>query len=298
MRTRREVLMLSGAGVTAIALPTFGFPGFGLAQGSVTGRGGAAAAARLTGPDPMLAEIMRQFQRMHTGISAVPPRGNAQQAAAAFRMLAAWGRANNIDAQLKQAVTDAVALDGHHELVSKLSSFDWVADAKKRGIALPPNFFNPTYEDFAKAIGFVKGGFSVERLWRSRARKIEKNADRFNRQLALLNGRQPDARIRLIQDGDDVDGDGLPDSIDGYDDREQDQDQGEPDCKPNPDGSWACVLTNPQVVPEPEGCDEAKLFGVFIAVSMGLFCLVYAWICAFGYVAQGLWGYFLYMADC
>lgn len=284
--------MLGGAGVTAIALPTYGFPGLGLAQGR--GGGATAAAARPAGPDPMLAEITRQFQRMHAGISASPPRGNAQQAAAAYRMLAAWGKANNIDAQLKQAVTDAVALEGHHELVSKLSSFDFVADAKKRGIALPPNFSNPTYEDFARAIGYVKGGFSIERYWRSRARKIEKNADRFNRQLAILNGRQPDARIRLIQDGD-VDGDGVPDSIDGYDDREE-QEQGVPPCRWNADGSATCELTGPQVVPDTDGCDEAQAFATIIAIGTNLLCLVHIALCAFGLFSQAYWGFFLYVA--
>ena len=171
----------------------------------------------------MLAELTRQFQRMHAGLSASRPRGNARKPQSAFRMLAAWGKANNIDAQLKQAVTDAVALDGHHELVSKLSSFDWVADAKTRGIVLPPNFLNPTYTGFRQGDRIRQGGLQPRAPVAQQG--TEDREERRALQPPAGAPQRPSARRADSLDSGpyDVDGDGVPDSIDGYDDREQDQ---------------------------------------------------------------------------
>ncbi len=301
MNTRRREFLTMGvtgaaAGAAAFTLPSL-FPtdnniAFAQGRGASQGRGKASAAA---GPDPILAEIMRQFQRMHAGMTASPPRGNAQQAAGAYRMLAAWARANKFDALLKQAVTDAVALDGHHNLVAKLSSFDYIADARKRGITLPPNFRNPTYVDIAKAIGYVKGGFSIENNWRVRARWLEKNAAKFDHQMALLNGRSPDASIRLIRLQDENQN-GIPDVEESNGEPEPEPTYVQGTCTQNPDGSFNCSFT--ATVPENPACNDFELFATLAGVAMALFCLVYVWVCAFGYFAEGWWAMTMYYLNC
>jgi hypothetical protein len=84
MKTRRELLILGGAGAAAVAVPSF----------VPTTRSIALAKE---GTDPMLAEITSQFQRAVRGLGSNPPKGNARQLAAMYRLAAAWARSNNLD---------------------------------------------------------------------------------------------------------------------------------------------------------------------------------------------------------
>jgi hypothetical protein len=159
-------------------------------------------------------------------------------------MLGAWGRANNIDATIKQGIEDAIAARGHHEVVTSLRAFDRAAFAKRNGIPVSPHSFgNPTYEQVAKGIGMVRAGASLEKFLRFQGAHIGRNAERFNRRLAILNNqRNNDAVIRLVQD-DPCDN---PDPFFCYDETPDPS-----DCKQNPDGSFNCVLIGPTVVPDP-----------------------------------------------
>jgi len=82
----------------------------------------------------------------------------------------------------------------------------------------------------AKAIGIHKAGFTCELACRLAAQRMERNAARFDRMMAIANGRRPtDATIRLIQEPTCTD----PDcSSVEY--------EPEGDCTQNPDGSFSC----------------------------------------------------------
>lgn len=294
--SRRELLTMGGAGVAALAFPSF-------LPGSVGG-GGIALAQGNGKPDPILGEIITQFQRMRAGLLATPARGNAREGAATYRMLAAWARANNFDRTFKQLVTDAVDREGHHNLVSRLTSTDWVAEAKKHGVPLPLNFQAPNYTTFAKGIAYIRGGFSLEKEWRRRSWLIARNAARIDRMLAIRNGAQDDMAIRRVWQEGDVDGDGLPDSIDGYDDRPPVQNA---DCVFNSDGSITCQIGGSSQPPpntgangEPEGCDEAELFMILSSVALAIFGAYYSlgWLFYFGLFDQAYFSIVLYMANC
>lgn len=219
MRTRRELLIMGGAGVAAIAVPSF-FP---------TTRSIAFAKAD---PDPMLAEIVLQLQRAVTGLGANPPKGSARQLAAIYRMASAWARSNNLDAVVRERLDAALASEGHHALVTRLAAVDVVAEAKRRGLPVPPTMRTPDTTAIAKAIGIHKGGFTYELAWRLTAQRMVKQAAKFDRMMAAANGRNPtDATIRLVQE---------PVCTDPDCSSEEWEPTG--DCVQNPDGSFSCNL--------------------------------------------------------
>ena len=291
MRTRRELLTIGGAGVAAMTLPSFfTSPSVALAQGNSDR------------PDPMFVEIQNQFRRLNAAMAANPLRGNAHQIAATFRMLAAWGKSNNIDAQIRRAVEDAVALDGHQNLVTRLGAYDFEGVARKAGIPLPPNFRNPTDVDFAKAIGAVRAGLSIENEFRLRAFKLERSAQQFNNRMAVLNRQQPETEIRRVQQTsgcqDDIDCDGTPDSIDGTDDRPIEV---EGTCNQLPDGSFSCNLVATNMASNPmlaEACSNAAVAMFVMTVVLGFLCLAVPYVCAGAIFTEGLWGWVMWYMGC
>lgn len=189
------------------------------------GRGGAPASQPAA--DPLFAELTAQLSAAVSGLAAVPPKGNAQQLAGLYRMVGAWAKANAIDAALKERVERAIARDGHHTLVSRAVAVDRLAERKRRRIPVTPLTRNRTWEEVAKGVGMLRAGAGVEMAAPKAARAIERNAARFNRQMAILNGQPEDsATMRLIQHG----GEG------GFDP------EPDPNCEQLPDGSFSCVL--------------------------------------------------------
>lgn len=185
----------------------------------------------------MLREIARQTQRMVAALNANPPRGNARQLAAVFRMGAAWAKANNLDAVVRQRLGSALASEGHHAFVTRLAATDYRAAAQKLGISVRPTMQAPNATVIAKAIGSHKGGYTYELAWRMAAQHMEKKAARFDRMMAIANGRRPtDTTIRLIQD---------PVCTDPDCSSVEYEPTG--DCTQNPDGSFSCnfVATAP-----------------------------------------------------
>jgi hypothetical protein len=219
MRTRRELLVIGGAGAAAIAVPSF-FPttrSIALAQGN-------------SGDDPMLREIARQTQRMVAALRAHPPRGNARQLAAVFRMGAAWAKANKLDAVVRQRLDSALASEGHHVFVTRLAGTDYRVVAQKLGISPQPNMHAPDATVIAKAIGLHKAGYTYELAWRIAAQHMDRKAEQFDRHMAIANGRRPtDATIRLIQD-----------PVCGDPDCSTVEYEPTGDCTQNPDGSFSC----------------------------------------------------------
>jgi hypothetical protein len=132
---------------------------------------------------------------------------------------------------------------------------------------------------------------------------LTKKGAQIDRMIALRNGRDPDAMIRRVAQEQDVDGDGIPDSIDGYDDRCNQ----EGDCTQNPDGSFHCVFTS-QCQPtgggygdnDPEGCDEAELFALLTSLFFTGAAQYYGlvWLMYLALIDQGYFGVVLYMANC
>src|SRR3954465_15601981 len=255
-RSRRELLLTGGAGAAALALPSF-LP---------IGNGGTVAVTqgRSRGRDAMLEELTLQFQRSYLRLSATPPKGSAQELASLYRMLGAWAKANNIDDQVRQAVTEGIALAGSHQaFVDQLASFDRLTDAKKRGIPLPPNARNLDAVDFAKTIGVLRAsrgvpGASYDAILRRRARMIEKNAARFDSQMAAADGdTSARAAVRLV--GQDVGG------PPGY----YDEPQPDATCYSLENGQFECYFNNPTVVPDDPPCAHNGRMGAGAGFELG-----------------------------
>jgi len=221
------------------------------------------------------------LSRVVAGLAAVPPKGNARQIAAMYRMLAAHARATNLDGRLRQRIEQALASEGHQVLVTRLvANGDYVAAARRRGIPTPPNSQVPDFTDFAKVIGLVKAGATYELYWRVFAQRMDRSAERFDRQMAIANGRRPtDTTIRLIQDP-------------GCSDPDCSSVEYEPtgDCTQNPDGSFSCNFvangpspTAPNGLPWPSAqqCSDIEfalnmwraMFGVLMFLQPELFFL-------------------------
>lgn len=251
MRTRRELLVIGGAGAAAIAVPSF-FPttrSIALAQGN-------------SGGDSMLREIARQTQRMVAALSANPPRGNARQLAAMFQMGAAWAKANSLDAAVRQRLDSALASEGHHAFVTRLATTDYRAVAQRLGISVRPNMQAPDATVIAKAIGSHKGGYTYELAWRIAAQHMERKAEQFDRQMAIANGRRPsDMVIRRVQ---------APPECEEFGENANCPTNVPGDCTRNPDGSFSCNFvangpspTTPSGDPPPsqESCNGLDWIG-------------------------------------
>jgi hypothetical protein len=268
-------MTVGGAGVAALAFPSL-LPSpsrIALAQGDT----------RRT--DPILTELHAQFERAVRGLGATRPRGSAQQLAALYRMLGAWGTANNINAVMRQSVEEAIALQGHHDFVNTFIAFDRVADAKHRGIPVPWNSRpNLTYEETARSIGMVRGGAKIDALWRKIGSEIERGAARFNRRLDILNRQQDSSPIiRLIQDG------GCTDCTEPMPDA---------DCTQNADGTFTCYFTNPNVIPDPPSdgnwfcTSEGQQWGALFEFAMAFLCWVDPALCPFSLLGVFAWDYY------
>ena len=250
MTNRR--LFLTGSAGAVLAVP-FGYPLFAQQPGRAEGSGITLAQGR----DPMLTELTSQFRRGLVGLTATPPKGNARQLAALYRMASAWARANRIDARLRQRLDAAIASEGHHAFVTRLASVDYAAEAKKARLPVRPNVRNADATTIAKAIGMLKGGMTFERAWRITAFVMEKKAGQFDRMMAIANGRRPtEVTIRLIQDDT-----GCTDP-----DCSNVEYPPQDDCVQNSDGSFSCSFSNPTVVPDGPDCNSIDfLFDLFTA---------------------------------
>ena len=286
-RSRRELLLTGGAGAAALAFPSFLPTGIGSTAAVAQGRGLAP------GRDAMLEELTLQFQRTYTGLSATPPRGSAHQLASLYRMLAAWAKANNLDDQGRQAITDGIALAGSHQaFVDQLASFDRLADARKRGIPVPPNVRNPDAVDIAKAIAVLRAGKGVpgasyDAVLRRRARMIEKHAARFDHQMAIANGdTSATPAVRLIRQ----DVGGPP----GY----YDEPQPEADCYSLENGQFECYFTTPTVVPDDPPCRDLNLFIAFTSFEWTILCLVSPEFCLLGALSGFGWQLWRWYLGC
>jgi len=208
----------------------------------------------------MLREIARQTQSIVAALTANPPRGSARQLAAVFRMGAAWAKANNLDAVVRQRLDSALASEGHHAFVTRLATTDYRAVAQRLGISVRPTMQAPDATVIAKAIGLHRGGYTYERAWRITAQRMEQWAEQFDRQMAIANGRRPtDTTIRLIQE---------PTCTDPDCSSEEWEPTG--DCVQNPDGSFTCnfVATAPSPtapngdpLPTQEVCNDLDWIG-------------------------------------
>ena len=86
----------------------------------------------------------------------------------------------------------------------------------------------------AKAIGLHRGGYTYELAWRITAQRMERNAEQFDRQMAIANGRRPsDLTIRRTQNG--------PCEEFG-ENATCPPTEPDADCRQNPDGSFSCNL--------------------------------------------------------
>jgi hypothetical protein len=250
---RRHLLTMGGAGVAALALPSF-----------LPGRVGGSGITLAHG-NPMLTELTSQFRRALASLTANPPRGNARQLAALYRMASAWARANEIDTQLRQRLDAEIASEGHHAFVTRVALVDYAAEAKKGGLRLPPNVRNPDARTVARAIGMLKGGMTCERAWRITAFAMEAKAPHFDRMMAIANGRRPtDGTTRLIQDDT-----GCTDpDCSGVELPPQD------DCVQNADGSFSCAFSNPTVVPDGPDCNSIDFLFDLFQVEWALLALL------------------------
>jgi hypothetical protein len=128
---------------------------------------------------------------------------------------------------------------------------------------------------------------------------INRKAASFDRMMAILNGRQPDAVIRRIQEQD-ADGDGLPDSIDGYDDRCQQ----EVYCEQTSANSFSCTFSTSNYCTdggaEPGWCDDAEIFMVLTALFLSGLGMHYGalWLSYLGLFDQAYFALVLYLAGC
>ena len=270
--SRREMLTMGGAGVAALAFPSF-------LPSRVGGDGIALAQRGSTAADPVVAELTKQFQRIAAGLASNPPRGNARQIASLFRMTAAWSRAHQMDAQIAAHIDAAIAVEGHNAFTARIAAMDFKAKVTEirssRRIALPPITTNIDHVTVAKAIAALKAGLTPEKALRLAAQHFEKYSVQFDRQVALANGRRPENEmvVRRIQDG----------GCTGDPCEEWENPPSEGDCTINPDGTGTCTFTAsapsptaPNGLPWPtaQECSNLEFALGMMMVMVGIFAFL------------------------
>ena len=275
---------MGGAGAAAIAVPSF----FPTTRSVVFAKGET---------DPMLAELVSQFQRALMGLGSNPPKGNARQLAALYRMASAWARSNNLDARVRERLDAALASEGHHALVTRLAAVDALAEAKRRGLPVPPIMQKPDRTSIAKAIGLHKAGFTCELAWRLTAQRMVKHAARFDRMMAIANGRRPlDTTIRLTQEPicTDPDCSGIEWEPEG-------------ECTQNPDGSFSCTLVamapsrvapNGEPPPSQQTCANIDLYIAMQTGSWTLLGILFPELIVLGVLLGIGWEYYNWFIGC
>jgi len=260
---------MSGVSAAAVAIPSF-FPA-------------TRSVALAKGMDPMLAEISSQFQQQMMELGGSTPKGDAIRLAATYRMLAAWGNEKRLDRRIRNVVADVVALEGRDNIIAKMVAFDRIADLKQRGFPVPPNMGNLTWSQVDTMLKRVQHGFSLEQSLRDGAKHIERNAAKFNAQLrAVANGKADGAAVRLIHD-----------PTGG----EQPMD-GESSCTQNPDGSFSCNVSGPQVEQEPADCTGNDLYTLISDAEWTLLCFMLLEFCFIGFGVQTTWYFFRWYIGC
>jgi hypothetical protein len=132
--------------------------------------------------DPVWSAIVAQFERATQAFQAGPTTGEAsRQLAAAFRMAAAWGRANRIDDTVRARLRSRVAREGRDAMI--LRPFDAVDELRLRGLTAPHPVALATVADKSRALdAMLRGG--VTRHWAECADRFEAAAERLDRVLA------------------------------------------------------------------------------------------------------------------
>lgn len=130
MHGRRMFLHAAGA---ALSVPVIGsvltYPDFGRVE----------AACGTCGDDPVSAEALRQFKAAIRGLTKSGKGEHGRQAAAALRVLAANGKARNLDAELRKTVTRELKTYGRDNVL--LRPFDreqFAATARDFGVDRAP----------------------------------------------------------------------------------------------------------------------------------------------------------------
>jgi hypothetical protein len=130
MHGRRMFLHAAGA---ALSVPVIGsvlsYPDYGRVE----------AACGSCGDDPVSAEALRQFKAAIRGLTKSGKGEHGRQAAAALRVLAAHGKARNLDAEFRTSVRRELKTYGVDNVL--LRPFDreqFTATAREFGVEQPP----------------------------------------------------------------------------------------------------------------------------------------------------------------
>jgi hypothetical protein len=195
MMNRRTLLTTGGAGVAALALPSF----FSRGRGTALAQAVHDHSDRRT--DPMLAELVSQLHKVYVDLNSPGPKTDARHIATLFRMGAAWGEQVNLTARINQLLADKQAKSLFADpFVVEMTKVDRAAEMKARGYKIPPNFRSHlTPKEAAFAVAALKGGFTLEGAWRMFGAATEARADQINQMLrggdSLLM-----SKVRLPQD--------------------------------------------------------------------------------------------------
>ena len=146
---------------------------------------------------------------------------------------------------------------------------------------------NLTWNQVDLTLKRIQQGFSLEQSLRDGAKYIEQNAAKFNARLLSISTRNSGggAAVRLIHD-----------PTGG----EQPTD-GDSSCTQNPDGSFNCDISGPQVQPEPEpavDCTGNDLYTLFSDAGWTFLCLILIEFCFIGLGVTTLWYFFRWYIGC
>ena len=98
----------------------------------------ATSSCQSCADDPVAAEAMRQLALAIRGLAEAPRGEHARQAAAALRVLAANGKAKNLDARLRSALQTEVRTYGRQNVLHReLDPGQFRAAAREFGVAPP-----------------------------------------------------------------------------------------------------------------------------------------------------------------
>lgn len=181
MQGRRIFLHAAGA---ALSVPVIGsvltYPDFGQLE----------AACRSCGDDPVAAETLRQFKAAIRGLTKSAKGEHGRQAASALRVMAANGKARNVDAEFRRAVTRELKTYGRDNVLMRPFDRDqFAATAREFGVAPAPDILtNATLTERRHALdALLAAGVTVH---------MERAADLFAAIGAELDARGPVQRVQ------------------------------------------------------------------------------------------------------
>ena len=181
MQGRRMFLHAAGA---ALSVPVIGsvlsYPDFG----------GVEAACGSCGDDPVSAEALRQFKAAIRGLTKSGKGEHGRQAAAALRVMAANGKARNLDAEFRRAARRELKTYGRDNVL--LRPFDreqFAATAREFGVDPPPEISTSgTLAERQKALdALLAAGLTPH---------MDRAADLFEAMAAQIDARGPVLRVQ------------------------------------------------------------------------------------------------------